>query len=53
MSRRRRTVAAAGLLSMGGLLVQSAVAMPPWPGEGEAELARGRWEATVPRRSDT
>ncbi len=24
-----------------------AVTMPPWPGEGEAEVVEGRWRATV------
>lgn len=24
------------------------VTMPPWPGEGEAIVVRGKWEATVP-----
>ena len=28
-------------------LAAVAVSMPPWPGEGEAYLVAGRWEATV------
>ena len=27
------------------------VTMPPWPGECEAYIAEGKWEATVPRKS--
>ena len=27
------------------------VTMPPWPGEGEAYVVKGKWEATVPRKS--
>lgn len=27
-----------------------AITMPPWPGEGEAVLVRGPWEATVDER---
>jgi mannose-6-phosphate isomerase-like protein (cupin superfamily) len=29
-------------------LTALAVTMPPWPGEGEAILVRGKWEPTVP-----
>ena len=29
------------------------VTMPPWPGEGEALRVRGKWEPTVPHRSQT
>lgn len=25
-----------------------AITMPPWPGEGEARIVAGKWEATVP-----
>jgi mannose-6-phosphate isomerase-like protein (cupin superfamily) len=25
------------------------ITMPPWPGDGEARVVAGRWEATVPR----
>ena len=27
------------------------VTMPPWPGEGEAYVVEGKWQATVPRKS--
>ena len=27
------------------------VTMPPWPGECEAYVVEGKWEATVPRKS--
>ncbi len=27
------------------------VTMPPWPGECEAYVVKGKWEATVPRKS--
>ena len=27
-----------------------AVTMPPWPGEGEATVVEGKWQATVPHR---
>lgn len=27
------------------------VTMPPWPGECEAYVVKGKWEATVPRES--
>jgi mannose-6-phosphate isomerase-like protein (cupin superfamily) len=30
-----------------GELTAVAVTMPPWPGEGEALLVEGRWQATV------
>ena len=31
-------------------LVALGVTMPPWPGEDEAILVRGKWEATAGRR---
>jgi mannose-6-phosphate isomerase-like protein (cupin superfamily) len=30
-------------------LAAVAVTMPPWPGEGEATIVEGKWQATVPR----
>ena len=27
------------------------VTMPPWPGEGEAYVVEGKWEATLPQKS--
>jgi mannose-6-phosphate isomerase-like protein (cupin superfamily) len=37
------------LRSFGGqALAAVAVAMPPWPGDGEAAAVQGRWEPTVP-----
>jgi len=32
-------------------LAAVAVTMPPWPGEGEATIVEGKWQATVPLRS--
>ena len=32
-------------------LVAIGVTMPPWPGECEAYIVEGKWEATVPRKS--
>ncbi len=32
-------------------LVAVGVTMPPWPGECEAFVVEGKWEATVPRKS--
>ena len=32
-------------------LAAVAITMPPWPGESEAYIVEGRWEATVPRTS--
>ena len=32
-------------------LVAIGVTMPPWPGECEAFVVEGKWEATVPRKS--
>jgi mannose-6-phosphate isomerase-like protein (cupin superfamily) len=29
-------------------LAALAITMPPWPGEGEAVVVRGKWEPTVP-----
>jgi mannose-6-phosphate isomerase-like protein (cupin superfamily) len=30
------------------LLAAVSITMPPWPGEGEAVVVRGKWEPTVP-----
>lgn len=32
-------------------LVALGVTMPPWPGEAEAYVVEGKWQATVPRKS--
>ena len=32
-------------------LTAVAVTMPPWPGECEAHVVEGKWEATVPHKS--
>ena len=31
-------------------LVAVSVTMPPWPGEGEAIIVEGKWDATVPQK---
>lgn len=31
-----------------GPLTAVAITMPPWPGESEAQVVAGKWEATVP-----
>lgn len=33
-------------------LVAVAVTMPPWPGECEAYVVKGKWEPTVPAKSE-
>ena len=30
-------------------LAAISITMPPWPGDGEAVVVRGKWEPTVPR----
>jgi len=38
--------------SLGGEpLAAISITMPPWPGDGEAVVVRGKWEPTVPRRA--
>jgi mannose-6-phosphate isomerase-like protein (cupin superfamily) len=34
----------------GAGLAAVAITMPPWPGDGEAELVEGKWEPTVSRQ---